>query len=61
MGTGYWIQYCLMFLIKLFFYGHTVLSDSNKRFLYDVGAYNTDDDDQNVKLPFFLNIYLVSS
>ena len=32
----------------------TVLSDSNKRFLYDVGAYNSDDDDhdQNVNLPF---------
>ncbi|KAJ4886723.1 Chaperone DnaJ-domain superfamily protein [Raphanus sativus] len=29
--------------------GKTVLSDSNKRFLYDVGAYNSDDDeaDQN--------------
>ncbi|CAH2053741.1 unnamed protein product [Thlaspi arvense] len=26
---------------------YSVLSDSNKRFLYDVGAYNTDDDDQN--------------
>ncbi|CAN8259401.1 unnamed protein product [Cochlearia groenlandica] len=26
---------------------YTVLSDSNKRFLYDVGAYNTDDDDDD--------------
>ncbi|KAL1212096.1 Chaperone protein dnaJ 6 [Cardamine amara subsp. amara] len=26
---------------------YSVLSDSNKRFLYDVGAYDTDDDDQN--------------
>ncbi|XP_010542372.1 PREDICTED: dnaJ homolog subfamily B member 6 [Tarenaya hassleriana] len=26
---------------------YSVLSDSNKRFLYDVGAYDSDDDDQN--------------
>ncbi|KAF8110515.1 hypothetical protein N665_0083s0077 [Sinapis alba] len=26
---------------------YSVLSDSNKRFLYDVGAYNTDDDDDD--------------
>lgn len=26
----------------------TVLSDANKRFLYDVGAYDSDDDDDNV-------------
>lgn len=29
----------------------TVLSDANKRFLYDVGVYDSDDDDdENVKV-----------
>ena len=31
----------------------TVLSDSNKRFLYDVGVYDSDDDDENVSFIFY--------
>ncbi|AEE75485.1 putative DnaJ domain, Chaperone J-domain superfamily [Arabidopsis thaliana] len=34
---------------------YSVLSDSNKRFLYDVGAYNTDDDDDQNGMGDFLN------
>ncbi|KAH0869840.1 hypothetical protein HID58_076862 [Brassica napus] len=36
--------------------GQSVSSDSNKRFVYDVGAYNSDDGkaDQNVNSFFFL-------
>ncbi|KAF3488954.1 hypothetical protein F2Q69_00057650 [Brassica cretica] len=43
MGVYYWIQRIFCYFLDLF------LSDSNKRFVYDVGAYNSDDDkaDQN--------------
>ncbi|EOA29632.1 hypothetical protein CARUB_v10014542mg [Capsella rubella] len=34
---------------------YSVLSDSNKRFLYDVGAYNTDDDDDQNGMGDFLS------
>jgi hypothetical protein len=31
-----------------------VLSDANKRFLYDVGVYNNDDDEDSVSIPTLL-------
>jgi curved DNA-binding protein CbpA len=34
---------------------YSVLSDSNKRFLYDVGVYDSDDD-ENVSLIIILHI-----
>ncbi|CAL1383478.1 unnamed protein product [Linum trigynum] len=34
---------------------YSVLSDANKRFLYDVGAYNSDDDDDQDGMGDFLN------
>ncbi|WZY85032.1 hypothetical protein YC2023_031416 [Brassica napus] len=43
MGVYYWIQRIFCYFLDL------LSSDSNKRFVYDVGAYNSDDDkaDQN--------------
>ncbi|XP_078156815.1 uncharacterized protein LOC144552694 [Carex rostrata] len=34
---------------------YSVLSDSNKRFLYDVGAYDSDDEDSNTGLTEILD------
>ncbi|KAF8011282.1 hypothetical protein BT93_J1787 [Corymbia citriodora subsp. variegata] len=34
---------------------YSVLSDGNKRFLYDVGVYNDDDDDENLGMGEFLS------
>ena len=39
------------------FYLCTVLSDENKRFLYDVGVYDNDDDENNVC--FFVLFFLI--
>lgn len=42
----------MLHLSSCFYALCTVLSDSNKRFMYDVGVYDSDDDDENVSFIF---------
>ncbi|CAI0419262.1 unnamed protein product [Linum tenue] len=69
LGDFWWVLLCLVLscflypqfptlLLCLFaasFVYKTVLSDANKRFLYDVGAYHSDDDDDEDGMGDFLN------
>ncbi|KAH0934212.1 hypothetical protein HID58_011329 [Brassica napus] len=40
---------------------YSVLSDSNKRFLYDVGAYNSDDDDHDQNIQFMSGWFCIEN
>ncbi|CAN6867176.1 unnamed protein product [Brassica oleracea] len=57
MEVYYWIQRIFCYFLDMFSFfiwcGNMVSPDSNKRFVYDVGAYNSDDDKADQNLNFF--------